>query len=183
MNRISFKLFLPYFLPVLLLIFIAACGDSGYDRTEEEEDQGIVAEEPLGGRPSQSTVLVKGSFRTGYPACKDGFGLCDVELAGPEGGTHENIPEGGQENASNIYPATFILDTEDKETMKISFLQKIPFFEERFVVDSLRRGYANIFGADSVFVVPGVYQADQTVGDYGAVEVKIVRRGVQEPIN
>lgn len=171
---------ISFFTGIFLVLLISSCGDSGNER-RTEEDRGVVDEETFGGRPSEALVTVRGIFRDGRQNCLEGFGLCDVQIH-PQMDRNIGI-DTLNELGARVHMANFVLDTEDKNSMRIEFAERIPHFQSQFVVDSTQRGFRDIFGADSVFVRPGIYQADNNIGDFGGVSVQIRRVGVEEPIN
>ncbi len=117
--------------------------------------------------PVMMVEEVKSKFRKGAKGCQEGFGICDVVTVKTDTLVSEMVSDTVQEE----YRAKFVLGKDDNE-MLIEFTEHIPHFSNEFVVD-LMSGVPELFGYEYVRLIPGVYQTDGGIGEYGGVVVKV----------
>ncbi len=123
--------------------------------------------ENLSIEPVMMVEEVKSKFRKGAKGCQEGFGICDVVTVKTDTLISETVSDTIQEE----YRAKFVLSKDDNE-MLIEFTEHIPHFSNEFVVD-LMTGVPELFGYEYVRLIPGVYQTDGGIGEYGGVVVKV----------
>ncbi|WP_045461754.1 hypothetical protein [Sporocytophaga myxococcoides] len=143
------------------------------EKKEQDKQMIQVPEDPapmsknLSIEPVMMVEEVKSRFRKGAKGCREGFGICDVVTVK----TDTLIGETVSDTIKEEYRAKFVLSKDDNE-MLIEFTEHIPHFSNEFVVD-LMTGVPELFGYEYVRLIPGVYQTDGGIGEYGGVVVKV----------
>ncbi|MCR6642153.1 MAG: hypothetical protein NVV82_25015 [Sporocytophaga sp.] len=156
------------FWSMVLLVISFSC-----EKKEQEKQIILVPEDPapmsknLSIEPVMMVEEVKSKFRKGAKGCQEGFGICDVVAVKTDTLVGETVSDTIQEE----YRAKFVLSKDDNE-MLIEFTEHIPHFSNEFVVD-LMSGVPELFGYEYVRLIPGVYQTDGGIGEYGGVVVKV----------
>lgn len=161
-----------FYLLIIISAAFACTPDPGEENSGNQEPESLPAEEQPT-RMEQSLTPVRGVFHDLSKNCKEGFGLCDVEIL-PENVEESPVLDSLQvQEGERLINATFRLDTKDQSSMIIEFLEGVPYWEDQFVVAEAVTPFTGLFGYSQVQVQSGAYKADKSFGQYGGVSVKV----------
>lgn len=151
------------------LFFLSACyPNSQPDQKPEQMDLPEMRKE-TGGTPDYTTTQGTGIFYSPLKECKEGFGLCDIDLAQPS--NDQNQKQGNEVQNQKRQKATFYLGT-NKDSIRIEFSEEIPQFESNFEV-AFSDTLFNCFGHEYVVLQKGTYPAIKGHSHYGEVSIPI----------
>lgn len=165
MNKISL------FLVAGAVSILFSCGKNEKNNADSSKDS-VVIKAPREESKAEFSSLVTGNWFNPKMDCKDGFGLCRVEFTKPndEVVVLDSISNGGSEIS---IPAFFKIAAGNEEELTILFMEKCPNWNEKFIVDTLSIPYSDMVEGFTIVPVPGEYDSEKDLGDYGGVKIEI----------
>lgn len=156
--------------PAILLI-LGSCEKSENKDVKSSKDS-VVVQTSVEESKAEFSSLVTGNWYNPKMDCKDGFGLCRVEFTKPNDDVVvlDSISSGGKDAS---IPAFFKISANNEEELTILFMEKCPNWEEEFVVDTLSIPYSDMVEGFTIVPVPGEYQTEKDLGDFGGVKIEV----------